>query len=45
MFKGKLSMDLYLENVRKKYKKARKKEKGEIIAEALLPQLIFKLKK
>jgi hypothetical protein len=30
---GKLSMDLYLDNVRKKYKKARKKEKGEIIAE------------
>ena len=30
---GKLSIDLYLDNVRKKYKKARKKEKGEIIAE------------
>ena len=30
---GTLSMDLYLDNVRKKYKKARKKEKGEIIAE------------
>jgi len=33
IFMGKLSMDLYLDNVRKKYKKARKKEKGEIIAE------------
>ena len=30
---GKLSMDLYLENVRKKYKNARRKEKSEIIAE------------
>jgi len=30
---GKLSMDLYLDNVRKKYKKARRKEKSEIIAE------------
>lgn len=30
---GKLSMDLYLDNVRKKYKNARRKEKSEIIAE------------
>ena len=30
---GKLSMDLYLENARKKYKNARRKEKSEIIAE------------
>ena len=30
---GKLSKDLYLDNVRRKYKKARKKEKSEIIAE------------
>lgn len=30
---GKLSMDLYLDNVRKKYKKACRKEKSEIIAE------------
>ena len=30
---GKLSMELYLDNVRNKYKKARGKEKGEIIAE------------
>jgi len=31
---GKLSMDLYLDNVKKKYKNARRKEKSEIIAEA-----------
>ncbi len=30
---GKLSMDLYLDNVRKKYKNSRRKEKSEIIAE------------
>ena len=30
---GKLSMDLFLDNVRKKYKNARRKEKSEIIAE------------
>ncbi len=30
---GKLSMDLYLGNVSKKYKKAHRKEKSEIIAE------------